>query len=236
MLDTKKSVTADLEHSRQTRWLLGLVLAMAIVVSALEFTSSDKYSSLDELLADEIPEDMEFVPNVESDDELEQLKPQASNIAEELVEVNDAQNEVADDTPPLPPIEISLEVDPSIDDIVLTEQPVEVSQQQDDVVPLRLLERIPQFPGGGQLLMKWLTKNLKYPESARRQNIQGTVVASFVINADGTVFDPKIIKSVEPSLDREVLKTIRMMPRWEPGIYKEEPCRTVVHLPVEFKI
>ena len=128
MLDTKKSVTADLEHSRQTRWLLGLVLAMAIVVSALEFTSSDKYSSLDELLADEIPEDMEFVPTVESDDELEQLKPQASNIAEELVEVNDAQNEVADDTPPLPPIEISLEVDPSIDDIVLTEQPVEVSQ------------------------------------------------------------------------------------------------------------
>ena len=89
-MEQKKTLTADLEHSRHTRWLLGLVLALAIVVAALEFTSSNTEGSLDDLLSEEIPEDMEFVPNVENDEQLEALQPQAPVLAEELVEVTSA--------------------------------------------------------------------------------------------------------------------------------------------------
>ena len=237
-MEQKKTLTADLEHSRPTRWLLGLVLALAIVVAALEYTSSDRNGSLDDLLSDEIPEDMEFVPSVEKDEQLEALQSQAPAMAEELIEVADAQNEVNDqETAPPPPLEIAVEIDPSIDDIVLTEPPIEVDQlNSQEPLPMRVVEQLPQFPGGTQLFIKWLTKNLKYPESARRQNIQGKVMVSFIVNADGTTSDEKIITSVDPLLDRETLRTIRMMPRWEPGIYNGKPCRTLVYLPVVFKI
>ena len=237
-MEQKKTLTADLEHNRQTRWMLGLVLALAIVVAALEYTSSDRDGSLDDMLLEEIPEDMEFVPNVEKDEQLEALKSQTPVLAEELIEVTDAQNEVNDqETAPPPPLEIAVEIDPSIDDIVLTEPPVEVDQQNSqEPLPMRVVEQLPQFPGGTSLFIKWLTKNLKYPESARRQNIQGKVMVSFVVNADGTTSDEKIITSVDPVLDRETLRVIRMMPRWEPGIYNGQPCRTLVYIPIVFKI
>lgn len=239
-MEQKKTLTADLEHSRHTRWLLGLVLALAIVVAALEYTTTDKEESLDDLLSEEIPEDMEFVPSVEKDKQLEALQSQTPALAEELVEVADAQPEVENQeaAPPPPPLDIAVEIDPSIDDlVVLTDTPVEVEQQHnDEPLPLRVVEQLPQFPGGTHLFIKWLTKNLRYPESARKQNIQGRVMVSFVVNADGTTTDVKIVTSVDPMLDRETLRVIRMMPRWQPGIYKGEPCRTLVCLPVVFKI
>lgn len=237
-MEQKKTLTADLEHSRHTRWLLGLVLALAIVVAALEFTSSNTEGSLDDLLSEEIPEDMEFVPNVENDEQLEALQPQAPVLAEELVEVTDAQTDVNNqEVVSPPPLDIAVEIDPSIDDLVLADTPVEVEQNDsEEPLPMRVVEQLPQFPGGTPLFIKWLTKNLKYPESAKRQNIQGRVMVSFVVNADGTTTDEKIITSVDPMLDRETLRVIRMMPRWEPGIYNGQPCRTLVYLPVVFKI
>ena len=186
-------MTADLEHSRHTRWLLGLVLALAIVVAALEFTSSNTEGSLDDLLSEEIPEDMEFVPNVENDEQLEALQPQAPVLAEELVEVTDAQTDVNNqEVVSPPPLDIAVEIDPSIDDLVLADTPVEVEQNDsEEPLPMRVVEQLPQFPGGTPLFIKWLTKNLKYPESAKRQNIQGRVMVSFVVNADGTTTDEK---------------------------------------------
>ena len=235
-MELKKTLTADLEHNRHTRWLLGLVLAMALVVAALEYTSSDGVGSLDELLSEEIPEDMEFVPNVENDEQLEALKSQAPDLAEELIEVADAPNEVNDleEVPP-PPLDIALEIGPSLDDIVLTETPVEVEQQNsDESLPLRVVEKIPQFPGGNIQFNRWLAKNLNYPEAARRQKIQGVVVVSFMVNADGTTSDEKIVTSVDPLLDREVLRVFRMMPRWEPGMEKGKPCRVLLQKNVVF--
>ena len=237
-MELKKTLAADLEHSRNTRWLLGLVMALAIVVAALEYTNSDNDGSLDDLLLEEIPEDMEFVPNVEKDEQLEALKAQAPSLAEELVEVTEAQTDVDDqNTLPPPPLEVAVEIDPTIDDLVLAEAPVEVEQQNmEEPLPLRVVEQQPKFPGGNQLFIKWLTDNLVFPETAIRQNIQGLVKVSFVVNTDGTISDEKIVTPANPMLDREVLRVIRMMPRWEPGIYKGEPCRTIISQPVVFGI
>ena len=84
--------------------------------------------------------------------------------------------------------------------------------------------------------MQWLTKNLKYPYQAQKDKIQGMVVVSFIVNKDGTVADVKVSTSADPVLDREALRVMRMMPRWKPGKDKGKVCRTMVAVPVVFKL
>ena len=84
--------------------------------------------------------------------------------------------------------------------------------------------------------MKWLTKNLHYPSRARRQNIQGQVVAVFYIEKDGKVTGIKVTKSLSADCDREALRVLRMMPDWKPGIQNDQPCRTKVCIPIVFKL
>ena len=96
---------------------------------------------------------------------------------------------------------------------------------------------MPKFPGGAVELMKWLTKNLRYPYDAQKNKKEGKVVVQFIVNKDGTMSDLKVVKSAQyASLDREALRVIRMMPKWTPGVQNDKPCRTMVCIPVVFKL
>ncbi len=100
----------------------------------------------------------------------------------------------------------------------------------------RIVQQMPEFPGGGSAFIQWLTRQLRYPQLAQSQKIQGRVVVSFIVNKDGSIADVKLEKSVNALLDREALRVIRMMPRWKPGVHNNQPCRTMVAVPVVFKI
>ena len=108
----------------------------------------------------------------------------------------------------------------------------------DDEKPVnfRIVEQLPEFPGGMVEFMKWLTKNLKYPILAQQQQIEGKVVVSFIVNKDGSIVNIKLEKSIHPLLDREALRVMRMMPKWKPGIENAKPCRTLFAIPVVFKL
>jgi len=84
--------------------------------------------------------------------------------------------------------------------------------------------------------MKWLTRNLKYPRAVQDRKQQGKVVAEFIVNKDGSVTDVKIVSSFNSLCDNEVLRVLRMMPRWTAGIMNGEPCRTKVCIPVVFRL
>ena len=84
--------------------------------------------------------------------------------------------------------------------------------------------------------MKWLTRNLKYPKALESQKIQGKVVAEFIVNKDGSVTDVKVVSSLHPLCDNEVLRVLRLMPRWTAGIENDQPCRTKVCIPEVFRI
>ena len=101
---------------------------------------------------------------------------------------------------------------------------------------MRIVEQLPEFPGGMTAFVQWLTRNLKYPEAARSQKLQGRVVLSFIVNKDGSVSQVKVARSVNPLLDREALRVIRMMPPWKPGIQNNEPCRTMIAVPIVFQL
>ena len=112
--------------------------------------------------------------------------------------------------------------------------PIPVASEQP--LNFRVVQQMPEFPGGGSAFIRWLTRQLRYPPLAQSQRIQGRVVVSFIVNKDGSIADVKLEKSVNALLDREALRVIRMMPRWKPGVHNNQPCRTMVAVPVVFKI
>lgn len=112
--------------------------------------------------------------------------------------------------------------------------PIPVASEQP--LNFRIVQQMPEFPGGGSAFIQWLTRQLRYPPLAQSQRIQGRVVVSFIVNKDGSIADVKLEKSVNALLDREALRVIRMMPRWKPGMHNNQPCRTMVAVPVVFEI
>ena len=106
----------------------------------------------------------------------------------------------------------------------------------DDAETLKIVEQLPEYPGGMVEFMKWLTANLKYPDVALRHKIEGKVMISFIVNTDGTVSDIKLVKGPHKLLNDEALRVAHMMPKWKPGLEKGKPCRTMIAIPIVFEI
>lgn len=100
----------------------------------------------------------------------------------------------------------------------------------------QVVEKMPEFPGGKQRLLNWVMKNIQYPAEARRKGVQGRVVITFVINKNGKAVEPLIVQSVDPLLDKEAIRLINSMPKWEPGEEKGEPVRVKFTMPINFRL
>jgi protein TonB len=94
----------------------------------------------------------------------------------------------------------------------------------------------PQYPGGEQALYTYVAQNVTYPPLSAEQNIEGTVVISFVVEKDGSLSNIKVVKSVHPLLDREALRVIGEMPKWKPGKQDGKEVRVQFNLPVNFRL
>lgn len=107
-------------------------------------------------------------------------------------------------------------------------------EDKDDVYVA--VEKQAEFPGGVQAMMDWLNYNVRYPEDAYKADIQGYVVVKFVVNKDGSISDPTIIKSVAPSLDKEAMRVAMAMPKWIPAENKGKKVASYWTLPISFKL
>ncbi len=124
-----------------------------------------------------------------------------------------AEQEIAQPAPPAP--KPSAEIENKVFDVV---------------------EQMPSFPGGTSALMSYLNSNVKYPVVAQENGVQGRVVISFVVEKDGSITDVQVVKSVDPSLDREASRVVRSMPRWNPGKQNGQAVRVKYDVPVSFKL
>ena len=97
-------------------------------------------------------------------------------------------------------------------------------------------ETMPYFPGGQELLLKYLAVNIKYPASAVKAKKQGRVIVTFIVQKDGSVTHAKIAKSIDPELDAEALRVVRGMPKWIPGTQLGKPVNVKYFLPVKFSL
>ncbi|MCP9611400.1 M56 family metallopeptidase [Coprobacter tertius] len=96
---------------------------------------------------------------------------------------------------------------------------------------------MPQFPGGETELKSYITKNLKYPVDASEKKIQGRVIVKFIVEKDGSVNQVEVLKSVDPSLDKESVRVIKSMPKWIPGKNKSGmPQRVWYTVPIDFSL
>jgi len=92
----------------------------------------------------------------------------------------------------------------------------------------------PQFPGGQEAMRAFFAEHLRYPQEARDSNIQGQVLVSFIIDTVGAVSDVEVVRGVHPSLDKEAVRLVEMMPNWIPGKSRNRPVRVQFHMPVNF--
>ena len=135
-----------------------------------------------------------------------------------------------------------------VNEIVVVEQapddqkevkPVEMPNAikvEKEVKAFDVVEQMPQFPGGPAALMQFLSQNVKYPVEAHKAGVQGRVIATFVVEKDGSITEACIARSIHPSLDAEALRVIGSMPNWMPGMQNGEPVRVKYTVPITFKL
>lgn len=235
-MEIKKSDKANLDKQRRGNFMLGLVLALAMLFAALEFTTRPAGLSEDDKMLDDFPDELNMTPVVEQKDMISATGNAGTPSKAITQKVQEVPKTVA--TQEISPVTSKLVIgngEGITRQADVTEALPQVPITKDSVV-LKTVEQLPEFPGGIVQFMKWLTRNLRYPPIAQSQRIQGKVVVSFIINKDGSIASPTIVQSVDPVLDREALRVVKMMPRWKPGLQNGKPCRTMFAIPVNFQL
>lgn len=235
-MEQKKTPRADMTRQRTTGFLLGLVLVLALLYVALEWNSApsegDDIAALD---LSELMHESELVPMsneelvTQLEDKQKDEKAEELNIVDDDVEISEPEDDQGQDG----------DDDESVlSDLVAEDDKALASLNVDPQNPLNfhVVEDLPKYPGGAVELMKWLTKNLRYPPVAQQQKVQGKVVAVFYVEKDGSITGINVVRSLSPECDREALRVLKMMPKWTPGIQHDEPCRTKVQIPIVFKL
>ncbi len=111
-----------------------------------------------------------------------------------------------------------------------------VEQKEEETKVFEVVEQMPQFPGGDAALMQYLSSHIKYPVVAEENGIQGRVVCTFVVERNGSITDVRVVKSVDPSLDKEAVRVIKSMPNWIPGKQNGSAVRVKYTVPVTFRL
>lgn len=96
------------------------------------------------------------------------------------------------------------------------------------------LDEMPSFHGGIAALYKFLSSNVEYPAECAEKNIQGKVIVRFTVFKDGSVGDVGLSKSVDPLLDAEAMRVVKLMPNWNPGMLDGQPVNVWYELPISF--
>lgn len=238
MIEVKKAPELDLESKKSSNWLIGCVLAFALMFVAFEWTQREqKKVETDQVIEAAFEE--EVIPITQQQQELTP-PPAAAPAVAEILNIVDNQTQLTEET-----VQTSEENNQAI--VVGTGHgaatgPVSsgpvgpVEEASDDNTVFQVVESMPEFPGGMDACMKWLRDNIKYPSICMENNIQGRVTAQFVVNKDGSIVDIKIVKSVDPYLDKEAERVLGKMPKWQPGKQRGKPVRVKFTLPVIFRL
>ena len=164
------------------------------------------------------------VPEIKKDDEVKEDQEMKSQ--EDLAETNTAIGaftvEGNDETAEVKHVEEKIA------------EPEPVKEEETKVFDV--VEQMPSFPGGPSALMQYLSSNIKYPVVAEENGVQGRLVCTFVVERDGSITDVRVIKSVDPSLDKEAVRVVKGMPKWIPGKQNGSAVRVKYTVPVTFRL
>lgn len=227
-MEVKKSPKADLEGRKSTWMLIGYVIVLAFMFVAFEWTERDKVIDTSQALADMVFEEEIEIPITQQPENVPPPPPEAPSIAEVL--------EIVEDDADVEQTAIASTEDTG-ERVEVKYVPVVVEEEEpEEQTIFEVVENMPEFPGGNAALMQFLSKNIKYPTIAQENGTQGRVIVQFVVNRDGSVVDPVVVRSVDPYLDKEALRVIGQMPKWKPGMQRGKAVRVKYTVPVMFRL
>ena len=223
-METKKTPKANLENKRPTWLLVGYVTVLAFMFVAFDIRV-DTSGRINENVFEQ---DME-IPLTRQPEVTPPPPPQVTPINDVLTIIDD--DATAEETNFASSEETG-------EDVVIKHIPVTVDEEvvvEDEIFVI--VEENPQFPDGGTAgLLQYLGKNIKYPTIPQENGTQGRVTVQFVVNKDGSIVDVKVIRGVDPYLDKEAVRVISTMPKWIPGKQRGVPVRCKFTVPVTFKL
>ena len=229
LLEVKKTADANLDLNKTTWMFMGFVLVFALLFVAFEWTATERKHTGEIVSAGILLEEEIMIPITMPEKKVVPPPPQAKQITEilEIVE-DDAEIEESE----LASVEETGEV-VEIADVgnVVVEDPVE-----EETIP-QVVEQMPEVPGGMQALMKYLQQNINYPRISRENGSQGRSFIAFVVNTDGSIQDVEVMKSSsDVYLDKEAVRVVTGMPKWNPGKQAGKAVRVRFTLPVTFRL
>lgn len=111
-----------------------------------------------------------------------------------------------------------------------------IPQEEDPSKVFGVVEQMPSFPGGDKMLMDYLKEHIRYPKALAESCIQGRVICTFVVEKDGSISDVKVVKSLDPLLDKEAVRVVSGMPKWTPGKQNGVTVKVKYTIPVTFRL
>lgn len=227
-MEVKKSPKADLEGKFTTHLLAGVILALALMFIAFEWSEREKRIAVDSGITEVVFEE-EIIPITEQEQPKQAPPPPEAPKVEEVLEIMDNDAKVEEST-----IQASDDTQKAVE---VKYTPVEVEEEEvEEQQIFQVVEEMPSFPGGTAECMKFLSKNIKYPTISQENGVQGRVIVQFVVNTDGSIVDAVVARGVDPYLDKEALRVVSMMPKWTPGKQRGKAVRVRYTLPVMFRL
>lgn len=226
-MQVKKSQKASLEDKKITYVLMGFVFVLSVCYVAFEWTEKEvtKYEVADT--------DFLFEEEVEIQQTTQETTPPPPPppAVQEVEVLNVVEDDVETES-----IEINTEDEKDVEVVIAPPVEAPVEEEEEEVI-FMVVETMPEFPGGQQALFKYLSENVKYPVIAQENGIQGRVICQFVVNKDGAIVDVEVVRSGgDPSLDKEAVRVIKSMPKWNPGKQRGKAVRVKYTVPVNFRL
>lgn len=227
-MEVKKAPKANLESKKPTWLLVGYVIVLAFMFVAFEWTRDVRIDTRGAIIENVFEQDMEMP--ITNQPELAPPPPPPVTPINDILTIIDDESELEET--------ILATTEETGEDVEIKHIPVTV----DEVLPVEdeifeVVEDKPEFSDGGAAgLMRYLSTNIKYPTIPQENGVQGKVTVQFVVNKDGSIVDVKVLRGVDPYLDKEAVRVISSMPRWKPGKQRGVPVRCKFTVPVTFKL
>ena len=229
-MEVKKSPKASLENKRLLFVEIGFIVSLLVVLGAFSYSSKEKTVSA---LVD-VNQDIEVEEMVPITQETPPPPPEAPKIPllSDQIDIVDDDIKVDDDM--FMNLEDNANLGVEITDYV---EQVEEEQVEEEAIPFQLVEEKPKFQGGdANAFSKWVNSKLVYPEIAKENGVQGRVVLQFTVNPDGSVSNIKVLRGVDPSLDKEAVRVVSSSPKWTPGRQRDRAVKVTYTFPVIFQL
>lgn len=227
-MELKKNPKADLENRRGLYLEIGLVVILVAALVAFNVKTYDKEEK--EQVERQASEEIEDVIIQTQQEELPPPPPP------ETPEVTTEFEVVEDDAEIKTELVVNAEVTDDTKNIEITPVKIEEEEEEEDVQIFTVVENDPEFPGGMEALYKYLRENIKYPSLARDNNITGKVYVTFVVERDGSIANPRVLKDIGGGCGQEAIRVVKAMPKWTPGKQRGKAVRVQFNLPVSFNL